>query len=730
MCEMEFKIAGQLARMKLISDKETLSSALDATSGVHILKAHLQVLNEEWKLFQEVNDYLGSDGVYQVTYQSYQRARTALTALINQVDIPAPTAQQNQSAPSTINLAPLNITVFSGDFIKWPEFRDMFTTHVVNRSMGDVDRLHYLKAYLTGSAAQLVVNLPSSGDQFPIAWEAIRSRYEVPRLLIGAQLEKIIKIQPLTPRSASQLNALINQVHEVVAALKAMKVEFSQGENHFLTYFIISKLDRVTREAWEHSLGSSAEFPTLTQLQHLTLADPEFCTPGPINIIIGADYYGQVITGGLIQLEFPGLIAQHTLFEWIILGPTQHHHHTMIHPGPPIKLENLNLTRTRSQLSVIGIGNAKAGRTKGCVELTLRSQHSSKTLNLHAHVLRGLTIQLPSVSISHNQLTQLQHLTLADPEFCTPGPIKIIIGANYYGQVITGGLIQLEFPGLIAQHTLFEWIILGPTQHHTHQSRRSFQAATIQQDMNLQDILTRFWVQEEIITTHQPQLTPDEEACEAHFARTHSRDSSGRYIVRLPLISPVHKLGDSFKAAYQCLRHLMHRLSKDPQLKQLYMEFMAEYISLNHMEPTTLRSSSVQYFLPHHGVLKQNTNSPKIRVVFNGSKNTSSGLSLNDIMHTGPNLLINIFDILITSRRHRFFFITDVAKMYRQVLVHPDDRHLQQILWFNPDGDITPYMLTTVTYGTRAAPYLAVRALLQLVNDKGHRFPLAVEPLT
>ncbi|XP_074111408.1 uncharacterized protein LOC141535395 [Cotesia typhae] len=39
MCEMEFKIAGQLARMKLISDKETLSSVLDATSGVHILKA-------------------------------------------------------------------------------------------------------------------------------------------------------------------------------------------------------------------------------------------------------------------------------------------------------------------------------------------------------------------------------------------------------------------------------------------------------------------------------------------------------------------------------------------------------------------------------------------------------------------------------------------------------------------------------------------------------------------
>ncbi|XP_074107766.1 uncharacterized protein LOC141533016 [Cotesia typhae] len=789
---MEFKIAGQLARMKLISDKETLSSALDATSGVHMLKAHLQVLNEEWKLFQEVNDYLGSagtkeflhhpyvtDDVYQVTYQSYQGARTALTALINQVDIPAPpapVAQQNQSAPSTITLAPLNITVFSGDFTKWPEFRDMFTTHVINRNMEDVDRLHYLKNYLTGSAAQLVVNLPLSGDQFPIAWEAIRSRYEVPRLLIGAQLEKIIKIQPITPRSASQLNALINQVHEVVTALKAMKVEFSQGENHFLTYFIISKLDRVTREAWEHSLGSSVEFPTLIQLNEFLLeraraqeryeestnklnsakdsSTPQKTHPDSSRLHRGhynatpqrdqvrchlsssptthpassnqvqrpstatAQYPCDECQGDhfivrckrfasltpaeramrVVRLKLcPNCLGHHQVaackskfrckelelpHEASLIHSTcnsttwhssnsaytytqdppkinthdqhNHTHHTptgtrnnqhsatilatclvniitklstipiriLLDSGSEISfisdslVHSLNLTRTRSQLSVIGIGNAQAGRTKGCVELTLRSQHSSKTLNLHAHVLRGLTIQLPSVSISHNQFTQLQHLTLADPEFCTPGPINIIIGADYYGQVITGGLIQLEFPGLIAQHTLFEWIILGPTQHHTHQSRRSYQAAITQQDMNLQDLLTRFWVQEEIITTHQPQLTPDEEACEAHFARTHSRDSSGRYRVRLPLISPVHKLGDSFKAAYQCLRHLMHRLSKDPQLKQLYMEFMAEYISLNHMEPTTLRSSSVQYFLPHHGVLKQNTKSPKIRVVF------------------------------------------------------------------------------------------------------------------
>lgn len=39
------------------------------------------------------------------------------------------------------------------------------------------------------------------------------------------------------------------------------------------------------------------------------------------------------------------------------------------------------------------------------------------------------------------------------------------------------------------------------------------------------------------------------------------------------------------------------------------------------------------------------------------------------------------------------------------------------------------YQLTTVTYGTKSAPYLAVRTLLQLAEDEGHRFPLAVPSL-
>ena len=136
------------------------------------------------------------------------------------------------------------------------------------------------------------------------------------------------------------------------------------------------------------------------------------------------------------------------------------------------------------------------------------------------------------------------------------------------------------------------------------------------------------------------------------------------------------------------------------------------------------------FYLPHHGVLKLDSQTTKLRVVFNGSSPTTTGHSINDLMHTGANLLLNITDVLLWIRQHKYIFATDVTKMYRQIKVHDDDQDLQRILWIDEDSKEVPYKLTTVTYGTKAAPFLAVRALLQLVEDEGHRFPLAVPSIT
>ena len=86
-------------------------------------------------------------------------------------------------------------------------------------------------------------------------------------------------------------------------------------------------------------------------------------------------------------------------------------------------------------------------------------------------------------------------------------------------------------------------------------------------------------------------------------------------------------------------------------------------------------------------------------------------------MHTGLNLSPNIVNVLIWIRIQPFVFSIDITKMYRQINVNPQDCDLQRILWVDETGQLAHFCLTTVTYGTRAAPYLAIRTLLQLVKD-------------
>lgn len=95
-------------------------------------------------------------------------------------------------------------------------------------------------------------------------------------------------------------------------------------------------------------------------------------------------------------------------------------------------------------------------------------------------------------------------------------------------------------------------------------------------------------------------------------------------------------------------------------------------------------------------------------------------------MYTGAKLHLNVSDVLLWIRQHRHIISTDITKMYRQIGIHEDDWDLQRILWSDDQLHEVPYHLTTITYGTKAAPFLAVQTLLQLAEDEGHRLPLAV----
>ena len=177
---------------------------------------------------------------------------------------------------------------------------------------------------------------------------------------------------------------------------------------------------------------------------------------------------------------------------------------------------------------------------------------------------------------------------------------------------------------------------------------------------------------------------------------------------------------------------LERRFKGDVKLKEDYMQFLDEYEALGHMEKIDSHEicATPNYFMPHHPVFKASSSTTKTRIVFDASAATTSGKSLNDIIRAGPTIQQDIWSIIIRFRTHQVCFTADIAKMYRQIKVHPLDRRFQRIVWRkSPDEPLQEYELTTITYGTASAPFLATRCLHQLAIEEGQNFPRATEVL-
>ncbi|XP_046145441.1 uncharacterized protein LOC123988736 [Osmia bicornis bicornis] len=642
--------------------------------------------------------------------------------------------QTTQPEPRRSRLPEVPLPKFEGDYSRWPEFKSVFTSVILERpELTETDRLHYLKGAVSGSAAQLICHLPPTREAFAQAWALLDARFENKRLNVQTHMDRIYELKAMRVRKAASLVKMTNIIGETMEAMKTFGL--ADPHNCYLLSVLVRLLDADTREHWEHSLASQKEYPTMEQLTNFLLeragtleqlerlaerrSAKTSSTPSPRtsqttphrpsapkateHTAAGTQPTSAPASGRSepsrprTSAHYPCAFCTHDHFLAVCpafrqLTPNDRadvtrdkqlgvnclghhnlrscrtaqrcklcneHHHTVLHgsdlsrvlvpglrtaqpttstplprntPAPSTSeslVNQLRLRRQRSSLDVHGVGGARTSQTNGVVNITLHSNYRPLSVTVHAYVLPKVTTCLPSDPPAHPTLpSHLEKLNLADPQFLTSRPVDIILGADAYGQ-------------------------------------------------------------EEPPQDTAPLLTPEEQECD-HFKTTHSRDSSGRYIVRLPLKLHPRALGNSYQTAHNCLQRTLRRLSKDAQYNQLYTKFMLEYEQLGHMLGSTTTT---------------------LRVVFNGSSPTSSGFSLNDLLHTGPNLMLNIADLLIWIRRYKHLFATDVTKMYRQIKKE------------------TQYQLTMVTYGTKAAAYLTVRTLLQLADDEGSKYPLAVEPI-
>ncbi|CAG5022255.1 unnamed protein product [Parnassius apollo] len=355
------------------------------------------------------------------------------------------------------------------------------------------------------------------------------------------------------------------------------------------------------------------------------------------------------------------------------------------------------LSLPRSQCSI------KENNCKGVIKLTIKSNNSDFTLNTEALIMKTLINTLPNYTLDKPSWSFLENIQLADPEFYKSRRVDILLGAEVYSNIILDGICREN-----KQQTRFGWILSGSANQVTLQCNVFLN--------NIQNI-QQFWEIEDI--TQESTLTSEDQACIDLYKSTTTRREDGRYQVKLPLKSNIEQyLGTSKQKAIAQFKQLERRFTKQNNTAEHYKLFIQEYLSLGHMKPAT-GNKKPDFYMPHHCVEHPESTTTKIRVVFNASAKTSTGLSLNDLMHRGPNLQQDLQKLILEWRQYKFAYTADIEKKFRQIWLKEGHQQYQKIIWRDdPEEPLQEYQLTTVTYGTKTAPYLAMMTLKQLADDK------------
>ena len=224
-------------------------------------------------------------------------------------------------------------------------------------------------------------------------------------------------------------------------------------------------------------------------------------------------------------------------------------------------------------------------------------------------------------------------------------------------------------------------------------------------EQNLDDQLRRFWELESL------GIMKDEPFVYDKFVQRISFDGQ-RYQVSLPWKENAPPLPDNFELCHRRLDSLLRRLKQNPPLLAEYDSVIRDQLSRGIIEVVNNTSSDGHeriHYLPHHGVVRQDKTTSKLRSVYDASAKTN-GPSLNDCLYTGPSFGQSIFDILLRFRFHRVALTGDIEKAFLMVSVQEKDRDSLRFLWTRDVKgevpDVVVLRFTRVVFGVNSSPFL------------------------
>ena len=178
------------------------------------------------------------------------------------------------------------------------------------------------------------------------------------------------------------------------------------------------------------------------------------------------------------------------------------------------------------------------------------------------------------------------------------------------------------------------------------------------------------------------------------------------YRVGVPWKERQPVLPDNYDMALRRLENTENRLKQSHDIADSYSKFIERYIEKGYVRKIMEQEKSKsKWYLPQFPVIRLDKETTKTKIVFD----IYDGVSLNDVIHQGPNLQKDLFDLLLRFRRFPVAVVCDITEMYPCIGITPEDKPYYRFLRRRSDQkshqDI--YKFDLVVFGVNSSPFQA-----------------------
>ena len=407
--------------------------------------------------------------------------------------------------------------------------------------------------------------------------------------------------------------------------------------------------------------------------------------------------------------------------------------------------EKLGLSTISSRPLMINGFGSQTSRISNCdiVQLAVKTNTPGLRIIISANVVDSVCAPIVNqpISIARDKYPFLRGLCLADEHSDDDKlEVDLLIGMDSYYQFMTGVNKHGDVNGPMATLTKLGWVVGGSLQVDNRGKRDEYNALATHAlkcsdvcNDNLPDDVNKFWDLESIGIRHDENSVYDDFTNSIKFV-----ESDNLYEVRLPW-KPAHPvLPNNYSNAVTRLQSTIAKLRKTPDILKQYADIFDDQFERGIIEvcPETddQDEGEVIHYLPHRPVLRDDKETTKCRIVFDGSaKKDKRSPSLNDCLFTGPPMTPLIFDILQRFRVHPIAFICDLKQAFLQISVHESDRDALRFLWYDDPFATDPKLVirrfTRVIFGLNCSPFLLNGTIRQHVEKFSLEYPELVSQI-